>query len=223
MIDLPCRKADYIFLKEYFMNTEKIKLSFPIIVEGKYDKAALSAVADTSIITTDGFGIFKSAEKKALLRRLSERGIIVLCDSDGAGHVIRSHIKGIVPKDKLYQLYVPRIHGKEKRKSAPSKEGVLGVEGMPPSVLREIIEKFVSQHPEALCGDGDYVHEEITKLDFYECGLSGGDGASLRRDAAADFFGLPCGMSANSLISALNMISSREEFISFCNERFNIK
>lgn len=204
------------------MNTEKIKLSLPVIVEGKYDKAALSAVVDTSIITTDGFGIFKSAEKKALLRRLSERGIIVLCDSDGAGNVIRSHIKGIVPKNQLYQLYIPRVQGKERRKRAPSKEGVLGVEGMPPSVLREIIEKFLSQHPEVRLGDGAVDREEITKMDFYVNGLSGGEGAALKRDVTAEFFGLPCGMSANSLICALNMISSREKFLNFCSESFSV-
>ncbi len=191
---------------------EKIKLNIPVITEGKYDKMTLSRVIDANVITTDGFGIFNSAEKCALIKRLSENGIIVLCDSDGAGKLIRSRISSLVPKDKLYQLYTPRIEGKEKRKSAPGAEGILGVEGMTEELLYEIFEKFLTRHPE-LTGDVALQGEKITKLDFFLTGLSGGEGSSARRDSLADVFGLPCGMTANALLAALNMIITREEFL----------
>lgn len=192
---------------------EKLKLNVPVVTEGKYDKITLSRVIDANIITTGGFGLFNSTEKRALIKRLSENGIIVLCDSDGAGKLIRSRISSLVPKDKLYQLYTPRIEGKEKRKSSPSAEGILGVEGMRDELLFEIFEKFLSRHPE-LAGDGSSVEETITKLDFYESGLSGGEGSSSLRDALAEKVGLPRGMSANALLAALNMIITREEFFS---------
>lgn len=126
---------------------DKIKLGIPVITEGKYDKMTLSRVIDANIITTNGFGVFNSSEKRALIKRLSANGIVVLCDSDGAGKLIRSHISSLVPKDKLYQLYIPRIEGKEKRKTAPGAEGILGVEGMSDTVLFEIFEKFLTRHP----------------------------------------------------------------------------
>ena len=192
---------------------EKLKLNVPVVTEGKYDKITLSRVIDANIITTGGFGLFNSTEKRALIKRLSENGIIVLCDSDGAGKLIRSRISSLVPKDKLYQLYTPRIEGKEKRKSSPSAEGILGVEGMRDELLFEIFEKFLARHPE-LAGDGSSVEEAITKLDFYESGLSGGEGSSSLRDALAEKAGLPRGMSANALLAALNMIITREEFFS---------
>ena len=192
---------------------EKLKLNVPVVTEGKYDKITLSRVIDANIITTGGFGLFNSTEKRALIKRLSENGIIVLCDSDGAGKLIRSRISSLVPKDKLYQLYTPRIEGKEKRTSSPSAEGILGVEGMRDELLFEIFEKFLSRHPE-LAGDGSSVEETITTLDFYESGLSGGEGSSSLRDALAEKVGLPRGMSANALLAALNMIITREEFFS---------
>jgi ribonuclease M5 len=191
---------------------EKIKLNIPVITEGKYDKMTLSRVIDATVITTDGFGVFNSGEKRALIKRLSEKGIIVLCDSDGAGKLIRSHISSLVPKDKLYQLYTPRIEGKEKRKSDPGAEGILGVEGMTDTLLHEIFEKFLTRHPE-LTGDVVPNSGTITKLDFYEAGLSGGAGSSSRRDSLAESFGLPRGMTANALLDALNMIITRDEFI----------
>lgn len=193
--------------------TEKIKLSVPVITEGKYDKMTLSRVIDANIITTGGFGLFNSTEKRALIKKLSENGIIVLCDSDGAGKLIRSRISSLVPKDKLYQLYTPRIEGKEKRKSAPGAEGILGVEGMTDDLLREIFGKFLARHPELL-GKDAADREVITKLDFFEAGLSGGLNSSSLRDSLAERVGLPRGMTANALLAALNMIITRDEFLS---------
>ena len=110
---------------------EKLKIDRPIIVEGRYDKITLSAVLDAHVIPTNGFSIFNDQEKLALIRRLAaERGVIVLTDADGAGKLIRAHMSSALPKDRVIHLYTPAIEGKEKRKASPSKEGLLGVEGM---------------------------------------------------------------------------------------------
>ena len=115
---------------------DKLKISLPIIVEGKYDKIKIDSVADATVITTDGFALFKKTEKTALLRRLaSECGVIVLTDPDGGGTQIRSFLSDILPKEKTYHLYIPRIAGKEKRKDKPSRSGTLGVEGMEAELL----------------------------------------------------------------------------------------
>lgn len=196
---------------------DKIKLTLPVIVEGKYDKIALGSVCEANIITTDGFGVFKNAEKRALIKRLSERGMIVLCDSDRAGGLIRSHLSGIVPKERLYQLYVPQIKGKERRKAKPSAEGLLGVEGVGVDVLRECLERFLTLHPEAQGDDGKH-GEPITKTDMYFARLSGAEDSSRRRDELCQSLSLPRGMSANAMLSALNMIITREEFLTLCEK-----
>lgn len=200
---------------------DKIKLNIPVVVEGKYDKIALSQVIDATIITTDGFGVFKNAEKKALIRRLSENGVVVLCDSDGAGGVIRSFLNGIIDKSKIYGIYSPQIKGKEPRKTAPSKEGYLGVEGMSADVLRSAFLRFIERRPE-FCADnqqnsrdgngvtGD--ENKISKMDFWSDGLSGSPDSSEMRDKLAEYFSLPKKMTANSLLSALNMICAADEY-----------
>ncbi|MGM9665283.1 MAG: toprim domain-containing protein, partial [Eubacteriales bacterium] len=102
-----------------------MRIKYPIIVEGKYDKIKILSIFDATVITTDGFGIFSDGEKELLLRRLAENSkIILLTDSDGGGELIRSHIKTLLPKEKIINLYTPRKEGKEKRKKTPSKEGV---------------------------------------------------------------------------------------------------
>ena len=122
---------------------EKLRISCPIIVEGKYDREKLLSVCEATVLTTDGFGIFKKPEKQALFRRLSEKSrLIILSDSDGAGSVIRSFIKSTVPAERLIQLYIPQIEGKEKRKTEASKEGLLGVEGMVRVLLYRVLEPF---------------------------------------------------------------------------------
>lgn len=189
---------------------DKIKIAIPIVVEGKYDKIKLSSVVDGQIIVTDGFGVFASGEKTMLIRRLAEeRGIIVLTDSDGAGLVIRNYFNKILPKDKLFHLYVPQIQGKESRKKAPSKEGILGVEGMEARLLRELFEPFGEESTPKKAG------KELTKKDFYKDGLSGGEASAKKRAALCKYLSLPCNMSSNALLAAINMLGEFEKYTEF--------
>ena len=184
---------------------EKLKISLPVIVEGRYDKNTLSQILDATILTTDGFAVFNSKEKQALLRRLCAAGAIVLTDSDGGGRQIRAFLSSILPKESIHPLYIPQIPGKERRKSSPSKSGTLGVEGMEADLLYEL---FLP-----LSGDGAKKKgEPITKTDFYVCALTGASNSSLRRDMLASALSLPAGMGATPLLSAVNLLLTREEF-----------
>ncbi|MBQ2733869.1 MAG: DUF4093 domain-containing protein [Clostridia bacterium] len=185
--------------------TEKLNIDLPIIVEGKYDKIKIASVCNADIFTTDGFGIFNSKEKLALFAKLANRGgILLMTDSDGAGTVIRRHISGAIPPDKIYHLRIPKIPGKEKRKSTRSAEGTLGVEGMEADVIRKLLLPYSGGCRPERAG--------ITKAMLYEYGLSGGDGSAAKRDALAKRFDLPDGMSANALLSALNILTDAESF-----------
>ncbi len=185
--------------------TEKLNIDLPIIVEGKYDKIKISSICNADVFTTDGFGIFNSKEKLALFSRLAKRGgIILMTDSDGAGTVIRRHISGAIPPDKIYHLRIPKIKGKEKRKTARSAEGTLGVEGMDADVIRKLLLPYSGGNRPERAG--------ITKAMLYEYGLSGGDGSAAKRDLIAQKFDLPDGMSANALLSALNILTDAESF-----------
>lgn len=194
---------------------DKLKIPYPIIVEGKYDKLKLSLVCEGLIIKTDGFGVFKKNEKAALIRALaSKTPLIVLTDSDGGGRVIRSHVSSLVPRDKLIQLYIPRIEGKEKRKSEPSKEGTLGVEGMETELLYGLLRPF----SEGSGGEAAFKLQKIAnnplkKVDLYIDGLTGGENSALKRDEVAKKFGLPEGMSAGALLEALRVVASYEEYL----------
>ena len=163
--------------------TSKLRVDIPIAVEGKYDKIKLCSIIDANIVTTNGFGIFSSAEKTALIRRIAEpRGIIVLTDSDGAGLVIRNYFKSILPKDKLIHLYTPEIAGKERRKRAPSKAGFLGVEGMEAEMLRKLFKPFAVNSENS---DEKFTNkQQVMKADFFADGLSGGEGSVERREQA---------------------------------------
>ena len=191
---------------------DKIRIEIPIVVEGKYDKNTLSQILDACIVTTGGFSVFNSKEKKSLILKLAEKqGIILLTDSDGGGSQIRKFLLGILPKEKVYNLYIPKIAGKEKRKDKASKSGLLGVEGMDREVIERIFAPFakrggVSQKAEF------FGHKMITKLDFFEDGLSGGADATRKRDALAACFNLPSGMSAKALLEALNIIAGYDEY-----------
>ena len=188
---------------------DRLKIAFPVIVEGKYDRLRLDSVIEAQVLTTDGFGLFRKNEKAALIRALASKSkIIVLTDSDGAGKVIRSHISSLVPKDRLIQLYIPKIVGKEKRKAAPSAEGTLGVEGMERELLRELFVPYVDANAVAALEVNP-----LSKTDFYIDGLSGGEGSAERRDALAAKLGLPDGMTANALLAALRVICSYEEYL----------
>ena len=190
---------------------ERLKLSLPVIVEGKYDKNTLLQIFDAHIITTGGFGIFNSKEKQALIRRLGQRGIILLTDSDGGGKQIRSFLLGILPKDKIHNVYIPCVRGKERRKSAPSRAGLLGVEGMDRQTLTRVLAPFVLEEGRAEF-EGKNDGEMITKVDFFLDGLSGGENSAARRARLAESYSLPADMTANALLEALNMISCREEY-----------
>ena len=184
-----------------------------IVVEGRYDKNTLSQVVDTVILETAGFGVFKNQELVALLRRLAEeRGLIVLTDSDGAGFLIRSRLKSALPQDRVKHAYIPDVYGKERRKRAPGKEGKLGVEGMTPAVLVEVLRRAGATFLEE--GEGDRGPKGgITKADLYALGLSGGPDAARRRQELLKHLKLPEHMSANALLPVLNALYSRADFL----------
>lgn len=186
-----------------------IKLDMPVIVEGKYDIIKLSNIIDALIIKTDGFGIFKDKEKQKLIRRLAgEKGIIVLTDSDSAGFMIRNFIYSVVPKDKVVNVYIPDVFGKEKRKAESGKEGKLGVEGMSEEILLEAFRKAG-----VLCEKNDGSPRRlITSLDLYEAGLSGGQDSKAKRTTLLKSLALPERMSTSSLIKILNTFVTYEEF-----------
>ena len=192
---------------------DKLKIPYPIIVEGKYDRLRLLCVCEANIIATDGFGIFKKHEKLALIRGLSAKTpIILLTDSDGAGKLIRSHLTSAIPKEKLIQLYIPKIEGKEKRKQAPSAEGTLGVEGMEFSLLYNLLLPFENEEAYTAIKENP-----LSKTDFYLDGLSGKENSSERRAALAKKLNLPCDMTANALLAALKILISYEEYLELVN------
>lgn len=179
-----------------------------IVVEGRYDKNTLKQVVDATVIETQGFGVFKDKERLALLRRLAaERGLIVFTDSDGAGFVIRNFLKGAIPKHQIKHAYIPDCYGKERRKSAPGREGKLGVEGMKPEVLLAALERCGATFSDGAAP----TRSGMTKADFCELGLSGGRDSECRRIALAKALGLPERMTANALLEAVNLLCSRQE------------
>ena len=189
--------------------TRKLKIPYPIIVEGKYDRLRLLSVCEGQILTTDGFGIFKKNEKLSLFRELCKKTpVIVLTDSDGAGKLIRSHLTSVLPKERLIQLYVPRIEGKEKRKSEPSAEGILGVEGME----RELLYNLFLPYADAVAVENRMAQNPLCKTDLYEDGLTGGSGSREKRDALCIRLGLPTGMTPNALLAALRVLCTYEEY-----------
>lgn len=195
---------------------ERLRIPYPIVVEGKYDKMKLLQVCEGLVIKTDGFGVFKREELATLIRKLAQTSpVIVLTDSDGGGRVIRSHISSLVPRDRLIQLYIPRIEGKEKRKSEPSREGVLGVEGMDSSLLYELLLPFSdTQGGEAAQRLAWIAENPLSKTDLFIDGLTGAQNSSQKRDELAQRVGLPCGMSAGALLEALRVIITYEEYLS---------
>ncbi len=180
-----------------------------IVVEGRYDKNTLSQIFDAVIVETSGFGVFNDKEKLALLRRLAEaRGLVVLTDSDGAGFVIRNFLKGAIDPALIKHAYIPDIQGRERRKSAPSKEGKLGVEGMSAKVLIDALRRAG-----ATLGDETPTHRSggISKATLYELGLSGCADSAKRRSALLKRLGLPEHLGANALLDVLNALYTAEE------------
>lgn len=185
-----------------------LKIREAIVVEGRYDKNTLSQIVDAPILETSGFGIFKDKEQMSLLRRIAERrGLIVFTDSDGAGFVIRNHIKSAIPGKYLKHAYIPDVYGKEKRKSTPGKEGKLGVEGLSPEILLDSLRRAGA----TIEGENSPGNKGITKHDLMARGLSGGANASEKRLALLKKLGLPQRMSANAMLQALNLLCSLEE------------
>ena len=194
----------------------KKKIREVIVVEGRYDKNTLSQVVDAVIVETGGFSVFHNKEKIDYLRHLArERGLILMTDPDGAGFVIRNYLKGALPKQGVLHAYIPDIPGKEKRKRAPGKEGLLGVEGMTKEILLEALSNAgadLGGEPVKKKGDG------ITKLDLYTAGLSGRPDSQKKREAFLSRLRFPAHMSANALLDALNLLYTREEFLSLFEE-----
>ena len=185
-----------------------VKVKEAILVEGRYDKNTLSQIVDAAILETDGFGIFKDKQKLALLRRVAQsKGLIVFTDSDGAGFVIRNHIKSAIPAKNLKHAYIPDIPGKERRKAAPGKEGKLGVEGMSPEIVLQALRRAGA----TMEGESSCTPQEITKQDLMELGLSGGANSSFLRSKLLKRLELPERMSPNAMLQALNLLYSLEE------------
>ena len=192
-----------------------LKIREAIVVEGRYDKNTLSQIVDAPILETSGFGIFKDKEQMSLLRRVAQRrGLIIFTDSDGAGFVIRNHIKSVIPGKYLKHAYIPDVYGKEKRKSSPGKEGKLGVEGISPEILLDALRRSGA----TIEGEVSLPNQGISKQDLMERGLSGGANASERRLLLKRKLGLPERMSANAMLQALNLLLSLEELDAILNE-----
>lgn len=185
-----------------------VRIQEAIVVEGRYDKNTLSQIVDAPIFETAGFGIFNNKEQMALLRRVAQsRGLIVFTDSDGAGFVIRNRIKSAIAPEFLKHAYIPDIPGKERRKSAPGKEGKLGVEGMSPEIILEALRRAGATFEE----NGSRVTGGITKQDMAALGLSGGANSSTMRAKLIKALDFPVHMSANALLQALNLLYTLEE------------
>ena len=185
-----------------------IRLDMPVIVEGKYDKITLENIIDASIIPTNGFGIFKDKERCELIRALSQKtGVIVMTDSDNAGMMIRNRLKQICTGGKIINVYIPQILGKEKRKTAPSKQGFLGVEGMEGTIIREALERcgvYAKEQTER--------KDKLTKADLFSFGFSGREESAVKRKSFCEFLKLPSNLSSNAFLEILNILFEKTEF-----------
>ena len=185
-----------------------VKIKEAIVVEGRYDKNTLSQIVDAPILETSGFGIFKDKQQMKLLRKVAQlRGLIVFTDADGAGFVIRNHIKSAIPGKFLKHAYIPDIPGKERRKSAPGKEGKLGVEGMTPDIILQALRNAGA----TIEGETEKrTNGAITKADLMQLGLAGIPGSEEKRQALMKRLDLPEHMSPNALLQALNLLYDLE-------------
>ena len=192
-----------------------LKIKEAIVVEGRYDKNTLSQIVDTSIFETNGFGIFKDKSQMAILRQVAEkRGLIIFTDADGAGFVIRNHLKSSIPAQYLKHAYTPDVFGKERRKATAGKEGKLGVEGMRP----EIIISALRASGATILDEEVSTHGCITKQDLMDLGLSGGPNATERRLSLLKKLDFPEHMSANAMLQALKVLYSLEELKSLTQD-----
>ena len=194
-----------------------VKLKQAIVVEGKYDLNTLRQIVDAPIFQTNGFRSMKDPELLALLRAAArKRGLVILTDSDGAGFVIRNYLKNALQGENILHAYIPDVAGKEPRKAAPGKEGKLGVEGMRPEVLLQALKNAGAEL------DGESIQScgaPITKTDLYLCKLSGRPDAERRRKELLHALGLPAHLSANAFLQAVNLLYTREEFLSLLQRK----
>ena len=180
-----------------------IRLKETIVVEGKYDKIKLSSIFDANIIDIGGFKVFKNKENIELLRRIADKsGIIILTDSDSSGFKIRNYLKNCLAGKKVYNVYIPDITGKEKRKDKPSAEGLLGVEAMEDEIIIEAFKKsgVFNQSKDTS------VEKKITKLDLYKAGLYGKENSKEKRMEFLRENNLPQKLSPNSLVEIINCL-----------------
>lgn len=192
-----------------------IRIREAIVVEGRYDKALVASLVDTVIVETRGFGIFKDRERLAYLRLLAEkRGLLVLTDADGAGFLIRGFLKSSIPADRIRQAYIPALRGKERRKEKPSKEGLLGVEGMSGDVILESLRRAGVQ----IEGEDAPGREPLSMTQLYELGLAGRPNSAARRKRLEKALGLPEYLSSKSLCEALPMCCTVEELEKILSE-----
>lgn len=192
-----------------------IKLKEAVIVEGRYDKIKLKNLIDAPIIETNGFRIFNDKERRDMIRQIADRrGILIMTDSDGAGLVIRNFLNGAVDKAKIKHCYIPQLEGKEKRKEQRSKEGFLGVEGVPDEVIIEAIRKSGA----TVIGEEAAQTNEITKADLFTLGLTGSENSAQKRKKLLKKLNMPDYLSTNAMLTALNCLYSLEELKSVLNE-----
>lgn len=189
---------------------EKIKLKYPVVVEGKYDKNTLSQIIDGVIITTGGFAVFNSKEKQSLIKKLGSDGIILLTDSDGGGVQIRKFLHGTLRPELVFDAYIPKIKGKEARKKAPSKSGLLGVEGVGREAIVRALSPFIADEKTEKKSKKDT--KMITKVDLFLDGLSGKENSAVKRARLLERAGLPADMSANAMLAAFNLLYSYDEY-----------
>lgn len=186
---------------------KKLTLDRPVIVEGKYDKNTLSQVIDTLIVPVGGFGIFRKEDLRAMLRSLAtERGVIVLTDSDGAGKQIRAYLSQVLPAEKVTHLYIPKVPGKERRKNKRSAQGLLGVEGMQADLLYDLFAPFATDAPVRRCAS-------LSKARFYADGLCGRENSAAKRAALAQKMGLPTDLCAGALLACVNLLLTEQEYM----------
>ena len=196
-----------------------IRVRQAIVVEGRYDQNVLRQIVDAPIFATGGFQVFRDRALLDLLRRAAElRGLIILTDSDGAGFVIRSFLRGALPRDRVRHAYIPDVYGKERRKRSPGKEGKVGVEGMSPEVLLAALR---AAGAEIEGEDAPPAGPPLTKADLFDLGLSGRPDSAARRRALQQRLGLPEHLSANALLEALNVLFTRGEFLEYCKGETN--
>ncbi len=195
-----------------------IHIKEAIVVEGKYDKEKLKHITDAPIICTHGFELYRS---KAILNSIKsfakERGVIILTDSDRAGFRIRNYLKSCLGNDaSIKNVYIPAISGKEKRKEKPGKEGLLGVEGIDEEILEKILKSSATMN------DNIEHYDLVTKVHFFEDGLSGKSDSTDKRNRLIKHLSLPPRISANALLELLNKIGGYEIYLKAMQE-LNLK